>query len=87
MTSNYLLPFQKRLLEQVDTALGEIAAGGNSQGIQLIGASGSGKTHGLDVLATRYSPDIDGYQRITPCCRVAVANGTFRTLYRVRPAN
>lgn len=73
MTSNYLLPFQKRLLEQVETALDEIAAGGNSQGIQLIGASGSGKTHGLDALADRYPPTIDGKQRITPCCRVAMA--------------
>lgn len=72
MTSNFLLPFQERLLEQVETALGEIAAGGNSQGIQLIGASGSGKTHGLDALADRYPPTIDGKQRITPCCRVAV---------------
>ena len=73
MTSNFLLPFQERLLEQVETALDEIAAGGNSQGIQLIGASGSGKTHGLDALADGYPPTI-GYngQRITPCCRVAV---------------
>lgn len=75
MTSDFLLPFQERLLEQVETALGEIAAGGNSQGIQLIGASGSGKTHGLDALADRYPPTIgiDGKQRITPCCRVAMA--------------
>jgi hypothetical protein len=72
MTVNYLLPFQKRLLEQVETALDEIAAGGNSQGIQLIGASGSGKTHGLDALADGYPPTIDFNQRITPCCRVAV---------------
>ncbi|WP_157273615.1 TniB family NTP-binding protein [Thiobacillus denitrificans] len=72
MTSNYLLPFQQRLLEQVETALDEIADGGNSQGILLIGASGSGKTHGLDVLAEGYPPTLENNQRITPCCRVAV---------------
>lgn len=72
MASDYLLPFQERLLAQVEAALGEIAAGGNSQGIQLIGASGSGKTHGLDELVKRYPHGLDESQRLTPCCRVAV---------------
>jgi TniB protein len=69
---DYLLPFQQDLIDQVGTALDEIQAGGNSQGILLIGASGSGKTHGLDQVASRYPPTVDDYQMIMPCCRLSV---------------
>lgn len=68
----YLLPFQQRLIDQVTVALEEINAGGNSQGILLIGASGSGKTHGLDEVAKQYAPKMEGYQPQRPCCRISV---------------
>lgn len=72
--NDFVLPFQQRLLDQVEMALEEIKAGGNSQGILLIGASGTGKSHGLDLVANRYAfEQMDGYQRITPCCRVSAS--------------
>lgn len=37
---DYKLPFQQRLLDEIDMALEEIRAGGNSRGILLMGASG-----------------------------------------------
>lgn len=68
---DYLLPFQQQLLDQVDMALEEIRAGSTSQGILLIGASGTGKSHGLDLAVTRYGAErMEGCQRITTCCRV-----------------
>lgn len=72
--NDFLLPFQQRLLEQIDLALEEVNAGGNSQGILLIGASGTGKSHGLDMAANLYErPQRDGYQRITPLIRVSAS--------------
>lgn len=68
----YLLPFQAELIERVELALEEINAGGNSQGILLIGDTGTGKTTGYDEIAKRYPPRVEGVQIITPCVRVAL---------------
>lgn len=70
MTSEYLLPFQRHLIDEAEICLAEIDAGGNSHGILLIGESGAGKTHALDVLAHLYPPYTQGSQPKTPCCRV-----------------
>lgn len=68
---DYLLPFQQHLLDQVDMALEEIQGGGTSQGILLIGASGTGKSHALDLIVNRHGAvRMEGYQRTTTCCRV-----------------
>jgi hypothetical protein len=67
--SDFLLPFQHKLVKAVETALYEIDRGGNSQGILLIGPPGSGKTHGLDEVARGYPPSIDGDQPKVTCCR------------------
>ena len=70
-THDFILPFQQRLLDQVDMALEEIQGGGNSQGIRFIGPSGTGKSHGLDLTVDRHGRSgMDGYQRIDTCCRV-----------------
>jgi len=69
-----ILPFQQRLLDQIDMSLEEIEGGGNSQGILLIGASGTGKSHALELVVNRYGAvRMEGYQRINACCRVAAA--------------
>jgi hypothetical protein len=76
MTAEYLLPFQNRLVEQALLALDEVDAGKNSRGILLVGASGAGKTHSLDVLseriAIRYPADAaKPFQPTSPVCRVS----------------
>ncbi len=71
---DYKLPFQQRLLDEVDMALEEIWAGGNSHGILLMGASGTGKSHALDLVVGRFGAESqEGYQRIKTCCRVSSA--------------
>lgn len=71
---DYKMPFQQRLLDEVEMALDEIRAGGNSHGILLMGASGTGKSHALDLVVGRYGAQRqEGYQRITTCCRVSSA--------------
>ncbi|ODS68317.1 MAG: hypothetical protein ABS38_06895 [Acidovorax sp. SCN 68-22] len=71
---DYKLPFQQRLLDEVDMALEEIRAGGNSHGILLMGASGTGKSHALDLVVGRFGAESqEGYQRIKTCCRVSSA--------------
>lgn len=73
-THDCILPFQQRLLDQIDMSLEEIEAGGNSQGILLIGGSGTGKSHALELVVSRYGTvRMEGYQRINACCRVAAA--------------
>lgn len=65
------LPEQKLLLDQVEVALEEIHAGGNSKGILFTGPSGTGKTTALDLVAALRLPHVDGVQRRVPCCRIA----------------
>ncbi len=50
----YLLTFQRQLLENVLLSYEELLGGRNSQGLILMGRSGAGKTHGLDVLAAQF---------------------------------
>jgi Cdc6-like AAA superfamily ATPase len=71
MGSEFLLPYQRELLARLATALQEVSEGANSQGLLLIGSSGAGKTHILDVVASGFRSSTVGYQRHVPCCRVA----------------
>lgn len=50
----HLLSFQHQLLESVLLSYEEVLRGRNSQGLILMGSSGVGKTHGLDVLASNF---------------------------------
>lgn len=50
MSDSYVLPFQRDLLDTVGMALEEVQEGSTSQGILLIGESGTGKTMALDML-------------------------------------
>ncbi len=54
MVNEFLLPFQKRLIEEVSLAYEELLNGKNSQGILLIADSGAGKTYSLDKLAEHF---------------------------------
>jgi hypothetical protein len=67
---DYLLKFQRRLLDQVAASLSEIARGGISAGILLIGGSGTGKSMILRRLEELHKSSMLGSQRIIPCCRV-----------------
>ena len=69
--SDFRLPFQKRLCEEVALGLEGTERGGNSVGIILRGGSGRGKTHAID-LAIRSLPPRHrvGAQVITPCIRL-----------------
>jgi hypothetical protein len=69
--SDFRLPFQKRLCEEVALGLESTERGGNSVGIILRGGSGRGKTHAID-LAIRSLPPRHrvGAQVITPCIRL-----------------
>lgn len=78
MEREFLLPHQALLISRIDTALEEVRNGSNSQGILFIGASGSGKTHALDVATRSLRQRKDGHQRIIPCCRVG-ADATAST--------
>lgn len=69
----FRLPFQQQLLDQVQKALMEIDAGGNSKGILVVGPSGTGKTTAMDLLAKLHPPYVDGVQRCVPCCRIPAA--------------
>ncbi len=76
MSDTYLLPFQRELLDEVDLALEEVAAGATSKGILLIGESGAGKTKALDILNDHVqllpyaASDISPYQQLTAVCRL-----------------
>lgn len=48
------MPFQRHLLDGVLLSYEEVLRGRNSQGLILMGSSGVGKTHGLDVLASNF---------------------------------
>lgn len=74
--SDYQLPFQAQLVDRAALAVSEVAAGGESQGILLIGPSGVGKTHALDLLAQRYAASTAGAQRVTPCVRLQMSAKT-----------
>lgn len=67
---SFELPFQTQLREQVLLALEETSNGSNSVGILLIGDSGTGKTHGLDIIAGLREPYRDGDQLCIPCFRI-----------------
>lgn len=69
--SDFRLPFQKRLCEEVALGLENTERGGNTVGIILRGESGTGKTHAID-LAVRSLPSRHtvGPQVITPCIRL-----------------
>jgi hypothetical protein len=69
-----LLSFQQKFVDQVDLALDEIRAGGNSVGIALVGPSGSGKTHGIDVIAARFLATGEGRDRTIPLIRTTAAS-------------
>lgn len=51
-------------------ALEETASGGSSVGILLIGDSGTGKTHGLDIVAGLRQPYTEEAQLCIPCIRI-----------------
>jgi len=71
----YLLPFQVELIEKVELALEEIKASGKSQGILLLGETGTGKTTASDEIARRYPSRIDGVQLVTSVVRIALSTG------------
>ncbi|MGN8002348.1 TniB family NTP-binding protein [Acidovorax sp. 22279] len=69
-----MLAFQQTLIDQVDIALDEVEAGKNSHGILLVGPSGTGKTHSIDVVCERVQArprenSISPYQPTSPVCR------------------
>ena len=69
--SDFRLPFQKRLCEEVALGLEGTERGGNSVGIILRGESGSGKTHAIDLAVRSLPPrHTVGAQVITPCIRL-----------------
>lgn len=67
---DYLLKFQRQLLDQVAASLSEIARGGTSAGILLIGPSGAGKSLVLRHLERLHPNSMVGSQKIIPCCRI-----------------
>lgn len=75
----YLLTFQRDLLDSVLMSYEELLRGRNSQGLILMGSSGVGKTHGLDVLASNFLDWVQrepwaataGIQPISPVLRYA----------------
>lgn len=74
MSNRFLLAFQQNLIDQVDIALDEVEGGKNSHGILLVGPSGTGKTHGLDVVCERvearpWEKSISQYQPTSAVCR------------------
>jgi len=71
MAHEFLLRYQQDLLSRLSIALEEVSQGSNSQGILLLGGSGVGKTHILDVASSGFRSGKVGYQRHVPCCRVA----------------
>jgi energy-coupling factor transporter ATP-binding protein EcfA2 len=70
--SDYLLPWQKEAIKEVQRSLAQVLAGGNSRGIMLLGPSGCGKTHLFDAIAAAYPPTVEVVQRITPCVRISM---------------
>lgn len=70
--SDYLLPWQKEAIKEVQRSLAQVLAGGNSRGILLLGPSGCGKTHLFDAIAAAYPPTVKRVQRITPCVRISM---------------
>lgn len=70
--SDYLLPWQKEAIKEVQRSLAQVLDGGNSRGIMLLGPSGCGKTHLFDAIAAAYPPTVKGVQRITPCVRISM---------------
>lgn len=76
MSDSYVLPFQRDLLDTVGMALDEVQEGSTSQGILLIGESGTGKTMALDMLCAHVeamfntSVSASPYQQLTAVCRV-----------------
>jgi len=71
MSKDYLLPHQVELLNQVRKAREEIAIGGESRGILLIGGSGAGKTYGFKLIKAEMREGVRGVQRIVPFCDVS----------------
>ncbi|MCV2361816.1 TniB family NTP-binding protein, partial [Paucibacter sp. TC2R-5] len=68
--TEYHRPFQSLLISHVATALEEVRAGGSSQGILLIGGSGTGKTHAFDLIAGSFERKLLDGQMLTPCVRI-----------------
>ena len=73
MTVNdYLMPWQKDVIREVERSRKQVLGGGNSRGILLLGPSGSGKTHVFDAISAAYPTSVKGVQRITPCIRISM---------------
>lgn len=76
MNNEYVLPFQQELLDTVGMALEEVLEGSTSQGILLIGESGTGKTKCLDMLCAQVNglphpaAGVSPHQQLTAVCRV-----------------
>lgn len=70
--SDYLLPWQKEAIKEVQRSLAQVLDGGNSRGIMLLGPSGCGKTHLFDAIAAAYPRTVKGVQLITPCVRISM---------------
>jgi energy-coupling factor transporter ATP-binding protein EcfA2 len=70
--NEYLLSYQRQLCDQLALAIAEICAGGNSIGVLLLGASGSGKTTTFDALQRRNLESIVDGQPVSPMCRIQV---------------
>jgi hypothetical protein len=70
--NEYLLSYQRQLCDQLALAIARVLSGGNSVGMLLLGASGSGKTTALDAAEKRYPELIVDGQPTSPMCRIQV---------------